>query len=163
MPSPFPSRAELLQQGYRPETLELYDLWCHAHAEAQELAAQLPAVWGDPPRPSITLHVARGYDDEWSLSMARGKELTALDPEQHWTEVTDEAIQDFQEYFVFSDAEGWRFYLPAYLRHYLSQFPLCGWDAVYQACIDRRHFDLLTSAQIAFVESFLALCRTWDD
>ena len=162
MDSPFPSREELKARGYSPESLDLYDLWRQAHREAQLLAARLPEVFGDPPRPSITLHVARGYDDEWMLSMERGKELTAMDPEQHWTEVSAEAVASFQEYFTFSDAEGWRFYLPAYLRHYLAEFPLYGWTAVHTACVCRDHFDLLTREQVAFIDEFLALCRTWE-
>lgn len=97
------------------------------------------------------------------LSEERFAELARLDPEQHWTEVSAEATREFQEYFAFSDAEGWRFYLPAFLRHYLAEFPLCGYDAVVYACQRRTHFDLLTQAQVAFVDQFLALCRTWED
>jgi len=162
MMTPFPSREELLHRGYSRETLELYDLWRTANSEALELAARLPAVFGDPPRPRITLHVARGLDDEWFLSEERGLELTAMDPEQHWTEVTAESVQCFQEYFTFSDAEGWRFYLPAFLHHYLAEFPLHGYDAVMWACVTREHFELLNAEQVAFVEEFLALCRAWE-
>ncbi|HWB02913.1 MAG TPA: DUF6714 family protein [Verrucomicrobiales bacterium] len=158
----FPSREELKERGYCPRSLELYDLWREAHGEAQELAARLPAVFGDPARPLITLSVARGYDDEWFLTKERGEELAALDHEQHWTEVTAEAVQNHQEYFTFSDPEGWRFYLPAFLRHYLAGFPLYHWDAVYSACLTRRHFDLFTPEQVAFVDEFVALCRTWE-
>ena len=114
-----------------------------------ELASRLPEVFGDPPRPRITLHVARGYDDEWQLSEERVAELAALDEEQHWTEVSAEATQQFQEYFAFSDAEGWRFYLPAFLRHYLADFPLSQWPAVDWACAERTHFELFTPPQIA--------------
>jgi hypothetical protein len=133
-----------------------------AHSEAMDLAVRLPEVFGDPPRPRITLHVARGYDDEWFLSEERVLELAALDPEQHWTEVTYEDASIFQEYFTFSDAEGWRFYLPAFLRYYLADFPLSGWDAIYYACVTRQHFDLITEPQVAFVKEFLALSATWE-
>lgn len=160
---PFPTREELRARGKRKEAIaELYDLWLVAHAEAMELAARLPDVFGNPPRPRITLHVARGYDDEWFLSDKRVAELAALDPEQHWMEVPAEATRQFQEYFTFSDAEGWRFYLPAFLRHYLAEFPLCGWDAVLTACQTRKHFDLITQPQVALIDEFLALCATWD-
>ena len=160
---PFPTREELRARGTRKEAIaELYDLWLVAHSEAMNLAARLPEVFGDPPRPRVTLHVARGYDDEWVLSDERVAELAALDPEQHWTEVPAEATRQFQEYFTFSDAEGWRFYLPAFLRHYLADFPLCGWDAVHTACQTRKHFDLITEPQVAFIDEFLALCQTWD-
>ena len=160
---PFPTREELRTRGTRKEAIaELYDLWLVAHSEAMDLAARLPDVFGDPPRPRVTLHVARGYDDEWFLSDERVAELAALDPEQHWTEVSAEATRQIQEYFTFSDAEGWRFYLPAFLRHYLADFPLCGWDAVHTACQTREHFELITEPQVAFIDEFLALCQTWD-
>lgn len=161
---PFPSREELRQRGTRKEAIaELYDVWLAAHAEAMKLAERLPAVFGDPPRPKITLHVARGYDDEWNLSEERIQELAALDPEQHWTDVSAESTRQFQEYFTFSDAEGWRFYLPAFLRHYLAEFPLSGWDAVYSACVERKHFDLITPEQAAFIDEFLNLCHSWEE
>jgi len=160
---PFPSREQLCQQGTRKEVIEdLYDIWLIAHDEAMNLAVRLPEVFGDPPRPRITLHVARGYDDEWVLSEQRVAELAACDPEQHWSEVSAEATRQFQEYFTFSDPEGWRFYLPAFLRHYLADFPLSGWDAVHSACVERTHFDLITPAQVAFIDDFLALCQIWE-
>jgi hypothetical protein len=162
MPLPFPSREELRSRGYDPTTLDLYDLWQEGHREAQVLAARLPEVFGDPPRPVITRSVARGYDDEWVLTKERITELTAEDPEQHWMDVTAEDVQGCQEYFTFSDAEGWRFYLPAYLKHYLDGFPLYHFDAVVHACIFRTHFDLITPEQVAFIDEFMKLCATWE-
>lgn len=159
---PFSSREEPKARGFDRETLDLYDLRRVPNLEAQELAARLPAVFGDPPRPRVTLSVARGYDDEWSLPQEREAQLSARDPEQHWTEVTAEAARTFQEYFSFSDAEGWRFYLPAFLRQYLAEFPLCSYDAVFHACVGRAHFKLITPEQTAFVDEIIALCRTWD-
>lgn len=164
MTAPFPSREELRQRGTCKEAIaEFYDLWLVAHAEAIKLVERLPEVFGDPPRPKITLHVARGYDDEWTLSEERIRELAALDPEQHWMDVPAEITRQIQEYFIFSDAEGWRFYLPAFLRHYLAEFPLSGWDAVYWACTERKHFDLITPEQAAFIDEFLDLCHSWED
>lgn len=142
-------------------TLAQYDLWREAHREAQGLAARLVEVFGDPPRPETTLSVARGYDDEWILTEERIAELSALDPEQHWMDVPEEATQSSQEYFTFSDAEGWRFYLPAFLRHYLAGFPTYGWDAVYWACVSKKHIGLLSKEQVAFLDEFAALCHAW--
>lgn len=164
MQSSFPTRLELKAKGTSEAAIaELYEHWLVAHAEAMQLAARLPEVFGDPPRPRITLHVARGYDDEWILTEDRVASLAACDLENRWTEVSLEATKQFQEYFTFSDAEGWRFYLPAFLRHYLAEFPLSAWDAVVLACQTREHFDLITPAQVAYIEEFLALCRIWQD
>ena len=159
----FPSRDELKRRGTREGVIsELYEVWCEAHAEGMALAVRLPDVFGDPSRPRITLHVARGYDDEWNLSDERVRELSALDQEQHWMDVSAESTQTFQEYFNFSDAEGWRFYLPAFIRHYLADFPLSGSDAVVFACQMRHHFELITPEQIEYVDEFLKLCETWE-
>jgi hypothetical protein len=160
MTPPFPSREELRSRGFSRETLDQYDQWREAHRQAQVLAARLPEVFGDPPRPRITIGVAVGYDNEWNLSEERVAELSAHDPEQHWWEVSAE--RTWQGYFIFSDAEGWRFYLPAYMKAYLNDFPNCGSDAVYNACVSRTHIDLLTAEQVAFIDEFVAICDQWN-
>lgn len=129
------------------------------HAIAQ-LLQRIVSAFANVPRPAITCSVARGYDDEWSLSPERMQELAALDTEQTWTDVSDEAIEFFQEYFNFTDAEGCRFYLPAYMSHYLRHFPGCAYDAVYWACGRREHFELLSPEQLACVDGFLSLIHS---
>lgn len=121
------------------------------------LLQRISTAFAGVPRPAITHSVARGYDDEWFLSPERGSELAALDSERSWTEVTDGAIERFLEYFTFSDAAGWRFYLPAHMSYYLRHFPHCRHDAVYWACTKRDRFDLLTPEQVACVDEFLTL------
>ena len=69
-------------------------------------------AFADVPRPRNTHSVARGFDDEWELSSERIDELAARDSEQSWRDVSDNAIEEFGEYFNFSDAEG-GVYLPA--------------------------------------------------
>lgn len=68
-------------------------------------------------------------------------------------------MQFCQEYFCFSDPEGWGFHLPAYMCHYLRQFPHCGLDAVCLACTSGQHLDLLPEAQLQCVVRFLELCH----
>ena len=110
-----------------------------------------------PPR--ITLHVARAYDDDWTVSRERAEELKARDPESTWQEVSRDKIEDFQEYFTFADSEGWRFYLPAFMRHFLIEFPNGGYVAVCTAA--RREDDrleLLNQNQQRCVSEFVSLC-----
>ena len=110
-----------------------------------------------PPR--VTLHVARAYDDEWNVSQERGEELKTKDPESTWQEVSRDKIEDFQEYFTFADSEGWRFYFPAFMRHFLIEFPNCGYVAVCTAA--RRQDDrleLLNQNQQRCVSEFVSLC-----
>jgi hypothetical protein len=56
-------------------------------------------------------------------SEERIAELTALDSEKTWEELSDSSIETHQEYFNFSDAEGWLFYLHAHMCHFLRGFP----------------------------------------
>lgn len=151
----------MIARGYSPETLDEYDLRRQARAEARQLAAKLPQVFGNPRRPQITLRVARGIDDEWNLSDTRAAELEAQDSAYQWDEVTRKETETFQEYFCYADAAGVLFYLPAFLHHYLAEFPDGGYGAVVNACQRRDHFELVNSAQIALVDEFLALCAKW--
>ena len=122
------------------------------------LLTRITVAFEGVPRPRITKSVARGYDDEWVLSEERVTELSLLDPEQKWTEVTEEGVRLFQEYFAFSDADGWRFYLPAHMAFYLKTFPHYAWGAVYYACTSpEAKFDSLTPDQLSCVSTFLDL------
>ena len=154
--------AEAQARGYDGDTLAQIELEEKARTEAAALILEIEKSFVGIPRPRITLSVARGYDDEWLLSEERVSELAAQDTEQSWTDVSDESMQSCQEYFMFSDAEGWRFYLPAYLCHYLRGFPNFGWDAVYWACASATHIDLLTEPQLRCVDSFLTLCHEYE-
>lgn len=158
----FPTRTELQLAGYSASQLELYDLWLHANAEAQMLASRIPNLFGDPPRPQVTLHVADGLDDEWVISTARRDELAALDPEQHWHEVTDQALVGRHAYFTFADAEGWRFYFPAFLHHFLTRFPLADSSVVLDVCNSRKRHKVFTTEQLGLMDEVLELCKTWE-
>jgi hypothetical protein len=123
---------------------------------AQRLISRIEDAFRDVPRPRITKSVARGFDDEWNLSDERIQELAALDPEQDWRDVSERDVIAFNEYFTFSDAEGWRFYLPAFMRHYLSNLKDPSGDAVYWACTSKNlKFDMLTPQQLECVREFL--------
>jgi hypothetical protein len=151
--------AEAKARGYDPASVRQYEAIERARAEALKLIPDIEAAFEGVPRPQITLSVAKGYDDEWNLTDERIEELAAQDPERVWQDVSDEALEARQEYFTFSDAAGWLFYLPAFMCHYLRRFPADDWDAVYQACGRRTHFDLLNEAQLRCVDRFIELCR----
>ena len=72
--------------------------------------------------------------------------------------MSDIKIETYQEYFTFGDDEGRRFYLPAFLRHYLHEFPYCGHDTVYWACTKPEQFGALTLEQTECVKEFMELC-----
>jgi len=130
-----------------------------AHKKLTEhLIKKIEIAFADVSRPVITKSVARGYDDEWVLSDERIAELSNLDPEQKWTDVTENDVRFFQEYFTFSDAAGWKFYLPAHMSFYLRGFPDYGWNAVYTACTHSApKFELLSPEQMSCVREFIDL------
>ncbi len=124
----------------------------------ENLLLRIGAAFEGVPRPRITKSVARGYDDEWNLSDERIAELQALDPEKRWQEIDEDGIRLYQEYFFFSDAEGWRFYLPAHMTYYLRNFPDYGWDAVYTAlCNPESKLAALSPDQRSCVQQFIDL------
>lgn len=113
-------------------------------------------------RPRVSMHVAREYDDEWIVSTERCIELRKLDPETDWQEVSKEKIEAYQEYFTFSDAEGWLFYLPAYMRHFLLEFPDEGYDAVCYATKEQdSRLEMLDEGQRGCVTEFAKLCEDY--
>jgi len=155
--------AEARARGYGREAIARIEWEEEARAAAEALIPLVRKAFPGTPRPRITLSVARGYDDEWNLTEERIAELTAQDTEQTWEDVSDVAIELHQEYFSFSDAEGWLFYLPAYLCHYLHEFPEGGHDAVCSECEILRHPDLLNEEQRQCIWAFMDLCRKYGD
>lgn len=154
---------EARSRGYEREVIAKIQLDEEANVAAAALISMINEAFDGVPLPRITLRVARGYDDEWNLTEARGNELRALDPEERWQDVSDEAIQAYQEYFTFSDDEGWRFYLPAFMCHYLRNFPNCAWHAVYDACENQRYIKLLDETQMECMQKFRDLCIKYEE
>lgn len=127
--------------------------------QVEAVLAQIEAEFRNVSVPRVTLHVARAYDDEWTVSQERGEELKAKDSETSWQDVPDAKIECFQEYFTFADSEGWRFYLPAFMCHFLRNFPQNEFTAVCTAV--RRpgdRLELLTEGQRRCVDEFKTLC-----
>lgn len=157
------SSAEARQRGYDPQEIARIEWAEKGRLEANDLMRTIDRVFTSPPVPLITLRVARALDDEWNVSDERATELVKEDPETNWRDVPKEKTEAYQEYFTFSDSSGWRFYLPAFMSHYLSEFPDYGHDAVYWACIRRDHFDTLTADEVAVTDQFIALCHKYEN
>jgi hypothetical protein len=68
------------------------------------------------------MHVIDDYGGEAEQIAARLK-----DPETRWQQITGEKLSLFSDSMVFLDAKGFRFHLPAFLRHALvTAFPSSG-------------------------------------
>lgn len=133
-----------------------------AHAAAVGLLGEVEAAFAGVPRPRITLSVARAYDEEWNLSPEREAQLRACDPEQDWREA-DVSQTSASWYFNFSDAEGCRFYLPAFLKRELECFPFSGRDGILWLFENPSRTALLSAAQMACLERFATLCERYPE
>ena len=154
--------SEAKSRGYDPDAVRQCEIFERARLEALALIPEIERAFQNIPRPQTTRSVARGYDDEWNLSSERIAELSANDPEQTWHEVTDDAMEGCPVYFTFSDPSGWLFYLPAFMCHFLRNFPYSGRDEVCHACKKRTHVELLDESQLQCVDRFVELCRKHD-
>ena len=153
---------EMKERGYDSTVVSLAEKAEQGHKKALGLILEIEKQFKKIQRPDITLHVARALDDEWNLSKEKVKELRLLDPEEDWKEVSDHKIECFQEYFNFSDDEGWHFYLPAFIRNYLKSFPNHGYDAVYWACLERKRLSKLNKVELDCVDKFLNLVYEYE-
>ena len=158
MSEEFLSYEEMRARGYDTRSLARGKIVSQARQEAAELIPMIEEAFRGVPRPQITLHVARALDDEWHLTQERQAELRALDPEENWEDVDGGIAVCYYEYFTFADDEGWRFYLPVLMRHYLRNFPGSDEDNVSHACRRKTHVGLLNEAQLECVDRLLALC-----
>jgi hypothetical protein len=157
------SSKEARERGYDSAEIARIEQAEAGRREAEELRQIIDQVFTSIKKPAITLRVARALDDEWNISHKRAAELALEDPETDWRDVSKEKTEAYQEYFTFSDPPGWRFYLPAFMSHYLSEFPDYGYDAVYCACSSRKHIDDLTADELSVVDRFLELCHRYED
>ncbi|MGJ8654836.1 MAG: DUF6714 family protein [Akkermansiaceae bacterium] len=156
------SSQEARDRGYDPSEITRIKKAEAGYAEALKLRDLIENTFTSIPKPKITLRVARGLDDEWEISPQRLTQLSLEDPESNWREISKAKTECYQEYFTFSDPEGWRFYLPAYMCHYLSEFPDYGYDAVYTACSSRQQIKELTEEELKILDRFLELCNQYE-
>lgn len=132
-----------------------------------ELLKQISDAFEDVPRPNITKSVARALDDEWEVSEAREAVLHGADSETHWSELTDIDIEQFDDIFAFLDADGYRFYLPAYMAYALRRHRNSDSGAInhtIHACtFYQGSFAQFTPLQMRCVLDFLTFCASNDD
>jgi hypothetical protein len=156
------SSQEARMRGYDPSEVARFERAEAGQREADELRKIIDQTFISIPKPSVTLRVARARDDEWNITPKRAAELAQEDTETDWRDVPKEKTEAYQEYFTFADSPGWRFYIPAFMTHYLTEFPDYGYDAVYDACSSRKRIGDLTDAELEVVRMFLELCERYE-
>ena len=148
-----------------------YDTYSEEGAKLAEICKRVDRLlnmidehFKDIARPLTTLHVGRALDDEWTVSKERAEELRVHDPEESWQEVPIEKLCVFQEYLCFADDEGWRFYLPAFMRAFLLEFPDHGYVAVCSATKGNSddRLNILNEEQRSCVAEFANLCQDYE-
>ena len=87
-----------------------------------ELIAITRHAFGTIPRPVCTKRIARALDDEWLVPEERGNELSAVDTERNWWDVSDEEILEFSAILPWLSPEGFGFYYPAFLSYTLRHW-----------------------------------------
>lgn len=125
----------------------------------------------------ISLREARAIDDDW---VDRSEKARKLDEQSDWQKVTDQDLENYSTSFhSFSDQEGKRYYLPAYMSLGLRKFipnernpsmhwwndltelePIFGvstnFDALFNRLLQKNTFLGLTTKQTRVVKLYLA-------
>lgn len=122
-----------------------------------ELIAHIEAAFAGVERGNgVTIHEAREIDRH--SSRAERIAARALDTECSWQDVPSEALRRNDQYLVFLDAEGMRFYLPALMLQYLRGDEAVGDELVAALCVRNapdKTFDILNGEQSHAVWAFL--------
>lgn len=124
-----------------------------------ELIAATRRTFGAIPRPVCTKRIAQALDDEWLVSEARGHELSAMDTEVNWWDVSDEELPNFWSILRWLSPEGFRFYYPAFLtytlRHWNDSHDLVHEETVRAIGNGGVCLDELTLAELKLIEETL--------
>jgi hypothetical protein len=162
VPEIFFDPEEAKARGCGPRAIAAARWAKRAREEAFVLMEKVGLAFEDVPRPKIALAVAKGLDDEWNLSPEREAELRALNPEEDWREVEVSDTICFW-YFNFSDAEGCRFYLPAFLFAVLGEFPYSDRHGILCLRSHPEKTALLNEVQLSCLLRFYELCEKYPE
>ena len=141
----------------------------------EDIVRAIEAAFAGVPRGRITLHEAEAIDG-YETAEER-QEARELDPEQDWRAVPGVSIEECPDALSFLDPEGWRFYLPAYMRWALQHLKDSHSTAIDQtiyaldcgdsppSSVERsmERFRTLTRAQTQAVHRFLSFAADNDD
>jgi hypothetical protein len=131
-----------------------------------DIVRAIEVAFAGVPRGRVTLHEAEvidGYGTAEERQQAR-----ELDPEQDWRDVPGASIEECPDALSYLDPEGWRFYLPAYMRWALQHLKVS-----HNAAIDPTIYSLdggssprfrtLNRMQARAVHHFLTCASQNDD
>jgi len=114
----------------------------------------------------ISLNMTEYYDSYQCATeyLERAKH----DERDDWQRIPDATLEEFMGTFSFTDVEGFRFYLPAYMiwtiRHHRTSNSVIGDYTIYALDVNHHVFakvgflNAFTTAQIACIVDFLDYC-----
>ena len=113
----------------------------------------------------ISLREARLHDDS-ETDPKKFEQARALDDETRWFELTKAEIEEFGDTLPFMDAEGYKFYLPAFMIYALqnpkSESVAADWT-IYSLESDRlQRFHVFNEKQKRVIRLFLEYCANDD-
>ena len=114
----------------------------------------------------ISLNMTEFYDSGGSAR--KSAERAKLDERFDWKSIPDSVLERHQVTFSFTDLEGYRFYLPAYMcwtiRNFRTSNSIIGDHTIY-ACDPKSHqfnttsfTNWFTPAQLSAIKQFLQFC-----
>ncbi|MCD6049067.1 MAG: hypothetical protein K0Q55_470 [Verrucomicrobia bacterium] len=134
----------------------------------EKLVADIQKAFAGISKPNGTLRVARGADDhdhDW-------RKLQKLDDHYSaWEDIPSEDLEHYQDVFTWLCPEGYRFYLPAYMVHFLTANPQTREKEIWRSrafnsyCVEKGQFELFTPAEAAVTCRFLesSLLEVYDE
>lgn len=140
--------------------------WLSADGLRLALIDQIERVFAHVGRnDGVTLHQMDVLDDTWGEEKAM-REAALKDPETRWQEISPRKLSQFSNSMVFLDVPGFRFHLPAFMRHaLLTSHPdpsLADADGVLFSLSDgpdaefyKDRIDILTFQEKSCVSGFL--------
>ena len=101
------------------------------------------------------------------------KKLALMDERDDWKSIPDKVLEKFIVTFCFTDIEGFRFYIPAYmiwtLKNHATNHSIIGDSAIYAIDTKNTLFkknpisSVFTKDQVACMIEFLEYCVSHDD
>ena len=142
---------------------------------SESIIEAIRSAFAGVPRGRITMHEAEVIDDYGSDD--ERKKARGLDTDESWDQVRDNDIMACTTALCHVDADGWRYYLPAYmiwsLRHFrashsiVSDFTIYTFDPNNKCpqlrAFNMERFGLLNQAQSRAVCRFLRYMAANDD
>lgn len=129
----------------------------------EQRCSEIRQVFSGVPKPEITKRLGRELDDAWGISQARHEQLSVLDTEENWWDISDADVEEFNEILSWVEPRGFLFYYPRYLTHALQNWGQRVDDTFDVALHHFGQFANLSIEQLEFVRELYAELALMED